>query len=567
MAKLNPKTELQQAASKPHLLHSGSDVPLSDWLEVSWFYPQGFRKDKVIETPRSYIVIGQNIVYKFLKTAEGHAQSTFAERWQSACEEVLDNRELAPDLHLGLRLLRWVDEEPHWITELRCKDLSPDSPPPDADDVALVMRRIPARSRLSHFVQEGREVSPVRLSGLCKFLSKYYRHRQRDGIEQCVNEPSLSLVWVKERILSRLDDFVANYGNFLDPFSEIALQEAKAYLKAFYEENEQLFLQRGYSGHVIGCHGNLKSEHICIEPIGLAARTVSIFGRLPRAAAPRAAGADEVDVRRADILNDLASLVIDLEARGAVKLAHEFEQRFFSANPNSYSKELYQFYLVAAAVSQAIDLFCADREEHAAGMTGLLALALRNVLGLRRPFIVAIGGREEDGAADLAESISEMSDAVALDLSAAVSIQSSLDGLAHLDELDELVFDKLLSVARLRLKDNSPVVINWPFNREEERLQLVAMADSLGAPYILVKCCLSRAERLQKALHRPSAAGRDAEHNAVKRRLWPKQHNPWPVTELSLNLNQIYLEPVIPHPELALGILRDLARGCSPKCG
>jgi aminoglycoside phosphotransferase family enzyme/predicted kinase len=544
MAKLNLRTELQQITDKPRLLHSGSDVPLADWLEVSWFYPQGFRKEKVVETDRSYIVIGQNVVYKFLKAAGGHTRGTFGERWQSACEEVLDNRELAPDLYLGLRMLRWIDDEPHWITELRCKDLLPESPPPDADDVVIVMRRIPAHSRLSRFVEDSREVSPMRISGLSKFLSKYYKHRRRAGIQECIEEPLLALSWVKERLLGRLEYFAATYGSFLDPFSRIAFQEAKAYLKAFYEENRQIFLMRGNSGQVIDCHSNLKSEHICIEPIGLAARTISVFGRLPRAAARR----------KADILSDIASLVIDLEARGVIHLAHEFEECFFSTNPEAYNKELYQFYLVSSAVSQAMDLLCAGCEESAVGATNLLALALRNVLGLRGPFVVAIGGPREDGAEDLASSIAEMTAAVSLDSSAATSAQS------YSGELDELVFDKLLKVAKQRLRGNSSVVMIWPFNQEEERLRLVAMADSLGAPYVLVKCCLSRAERLNKALCQSLLASRPPDDSAIERRLWSKQHSPWPISELSKNLNQVYIEPVIPRPELALGVLQDLAR-------
>ena len=90
---------------------TGTDaLSLADWLDVAWFYPEDFRKERIVETSQSLLVFGESIVYKFLKSNTPNRTLSFGQRWAIACEEVLDNRELAPDLYLGLRLLRWIED-------------------------------------------------------------------------------------------------------------------------------------------------------------------------------------------------------------------------------------------------------------------------------------------------------------------------------------------------------------------------------------------------------------------------------------------------------------------------
>lgn len=79
-----------------------TEQPLSlpQWLEVSWFYPEGFKREQVIETARSWVVLGNGIVYKFLKldqTSEEDPRKLFTRKWQAACEEIVDNQKWGPE--------------------------------------------------------------------------------------------------------------------------------------------------------------------------------------------------------------------------------------------------------------------------------------------------------------------------------------------------------------------------------------------------------------------------------------------------------------------------------------
>ncbi|HQH27001.1 MAG TPA: hypothetical protein PLP17_06355, partial [Oligoflexia bacterium] len=519
---------------------------LADWLQVSWFYPRGFKREYIIETPRAYVVVGQGIVYKFIKEENADSRApgpAVLARWQSACEEVIDNLELAPDIYLGLRLLRWVDDEPFWITQVQGRDLRYRIAAEDVDELAIVMRRIPYESRLSALLDQGDELEEPRLRALIKVLSRFYEHRLRAGMQACIEEPGLALRWIREQVLHHLQVFIEDNGSFLDPFSQLAFQEAKVFLSNFYQELRDSFVMRGQKGFVVDVHGNLTCENICFEAVGPGGKAVTITGRRRPPSG----------TRFSDVLSDVASLAVDLEARGDVHLAREFEEHFFAQNPEVEHAGLYPFYYVANAVMRAMQLMAVPDSGTNIAATAFLSLALRGVFGLNKPFIVAVGGRCANGADDLAMSVAEMTGGV---------VVAPADGAAaetYSVDLDHLQFEYLLDAVKRHIRNSTPVVLVWPLNQEEERMQIARLARDLGVRYLLVKCGLSFPEKVTR-LNRASGKEFSNGNCCVDvRRLWSKSEAPWPVAD-NFVLNQFYVEPVIPQPDLALSVLRHLSR-------
>ena len=72
-----------QRAAAVGLVRTEGNVPFSDWLELSWFYPEGFRKERIIETERSWVVLGEQIVLTDTSRKTGASNETLTDAKRS----------------------------------------------------------------------------------------------------------------------------------------------------------------------------------------------------------------------------------------------------------------------------------------------------------------------------------------------------------------------------------------------------------------------------------------------------------------------------------------------------
>ena len=169
---------LTHTATEPsQIIHSGSLVSLANWVNVSWFYPDNFEPKEVIETSRSFVVLGQHLVYKFQKPTTTERRAAFCEQWKRACEEIFDNQPSAHGLYHGLRLLKWVDEEPRWYKDVFHKNLNPTRPPREGDHVVIVMRRIPSSAQFSYNIRRPRTLSEDRIHAIADSLARLHQRQ------------------------------------------------------------------------------------------------------------------------------------------------------------------------------------------------------------------------------------------------------------------------------------------------------------------------------------------------------------------------------------------------------
>jgi aminoglycoside phosphotransferase family enzyme len=554
------RTQHASLQDSPNLLRREGGLTLAEWLDLSWFYPDGFKKEKVLETDRSLIVFGESITYKFIKEEYSVSQrgtpASFEERWKSACEEVQRNRELAPDLYLGLRVLRWIDDEPHWITEFRGKDLNPDRVPDAADEVAIVMRRIPEDSFLSNAIEVDIESVIDQGQRISRALAVFHGKRERAGKKKFVEQQAGVLHAIQRRYVGIPVFFKTVYSSFLDPFSRTMLQELCNYLESFWSQNRDVIVARGRDGSFFDCHGRLDSECIAIESLIEEGRGVSIFKR-------QALDLSEVVC---DSLSDLASLVIDLEARDATELAREIESSYFaymsqgsassdrsaleesSGTIKYVNQEYYTFLLIAEAIRQAESLFRDSFHENADAATKRLAIAFRALFDLRDPFLLVVGGSAAGGRNELADSLVSLTGARKLD---AKAVRLSLPGYTA---PEELLFDKILTSARESLEEGMAVVIAWPMNRSEERIRLNKLATKVELKCFLARCAISTEERVYRSMKLldtqvPAEPGR---------RLWSSDSSIDEMVDCS-GLEQMVLERGASLPELGVMVLQEFS--------
>lgn len=129
---------------------------------------RGFVPEKIVETRQSTVVVGKEFVYKFLRinTPFLNQTSYFRIAWQRACEEILNHRILAPSLYQGLRLLRWINGKPEWISEKISFNLNPLNPPKEADDLAIIMKRVEDQDIVANHVLNNKSFSYKNVTNL-----------------------------------------------------------------------------------------------------------------------------------------------------------------------------------------------------------------------------------------------------------------------------------------------------------------------------------------------------------------------------------------------------------------
>ncbi len=512
----SPGTSLT-ALSTPHL-------SLAQWLEVSWFYPAGFEKERITETSRAWIVLGNDVVYKFLKAGSDAAttREAFRKRWRASCEELLDNRPFAPDLYLGLRLLRWVDDEPQWISETPGFDLNPLAAPTSADDVAIVMRRIPDTGRLSHQLESKRGIPKRQVSHIGRTLAAFHQSiregRAREGLKRSFeHDPDSALTALRDRYVGSMAAFVSEFGTFLDPFSQIAFHEVRSYLSSFFAHHAERFLARGRAGFILDGHGALRAERI----VYFGSKTPQFATRLARGSADRSD----------DVLADLALLTVDLEARGLPHVARELESSFFQASvEGTHEPKLYRFYKAACAMRCAEQLLRGAFESRETSATSFLSTAFRHATGLTSPFLLGIGGGDTEVQLALARGVSEFVSLATLTAEGLNSLQGAPD---------DLVLDRLLESASRKILGGNSVALVWPFNRDEERALLARAAKRLGVPHLLVQC---------------------SGHSSSTRR-FVAEPSPWAPPCSAPSLPILHLTSELPPPELAFRVIDRLRSG------
>lgn len=514
-------------------------IQFTHWLESSSFYPLGFKKEKIIETEKYWIVLGKEIVYKFLKLnhlpqrtiKSVTLRELFHYRWKAACEEILDSSFLADKAYLGLRLLRWHENRPEWISEKTAFDLDPQKPPQEADDVVIVMRRINKDESLDFLLEEQRTISRKTIFNLAEKIYAFQRAEINKKLYRSFSHFSSYKQSLENNYLGSLEAFILREGSYLDQFSQTALREIKAYLQYFLQNKEDFLISRLKQGSIIDCHSTLSLKHISrITALasGDEERDFVIWGRPRR----------NQNIRMNDLLMDWASLISDLEARGFKVIAKEFEDYLAFRFREHFNSNLLTFYKIAEAAKRAC-LGFSEQDMVIMQSTNNLSLAFNYALGIKLPYLLVLDSNNLEQTMTLARSIKELS------LSSIISYEQFRTTNFTLENVHDLLLEKALSALESKILLGHSVVLLWPLNRDEECLKISTLAENLKVPYRFINFVSEQNEvsinHNQKAI----------------RKVIPLRNN-FSVKALSHSIPQYFLDSTINNSEQALQVLRSL---------
>jgi aminoglycoside phosphotransferase family enzyme len=250
------------------------------FLRSASAYAEGAHAVRAIETHMSWVFLTEDFAYKLKKPVRySYLDFSSIEARRYYChEEVRLNAPLADSVYL--------DAIPLTVHDDRLQI---------AGDGAIVdwlvkMRRLPETHLLDRVIAEGRAV-PAALQAVAHRLSRFYRVTRRAN-------------WTPEQYTRRLErDIDANEQELNKTIYQLPsdiVAAVHAGQRRFLQRHTALVQTRVRDGHVIEAHGDLRPEHICLDP-------AVIIDRLDFNA----------DLRLLDAADELAFLALECERLGA----------------------------------------------------------------------------------------------------------------------------------------------------------------------------------------------------------------------------------------------------------
>jgi hypothetical protein len=456
------------------------------------------------ETHASRLYFVDNQVFKVKKPVDfGFLDFTSLDRRRFFChEEVRLNRRLCPEIYLGVAEIR------------RTGNRIAVNGPGIVIDYAVVMRQLPEDRLLSGMLTRNDPSLPGKMTTLAHRIAAFHESR-----EVFRSKPGHSHL---EVILSNWQENFSQTAPFIDrTIPRKAFDFMRGWVEQFLQDRKSLLLQREAEGFVRDGHGDLHCEHICFtEPICI--YDCIEFNRR---------------FRIADILADLAFLLMDLEFRNRRDLAAIILTAYLGKNGRTQNLEqLLDFYKIYRAwVRGKVESFLSEapaagnrtRSEAAARATRYFNLALGY---LCRPTLMATCGLMGTGKTTIGEALAQSTGGELLrsdvlrkeiaglspDTKQPVEYGQGIYGSHFSDQTYALLQERALAV----LAKGRTVIADASFARRRQRENFRQAAEGSGVPFLLLHVTCDQETALARLDLRLSR-GKDASDG--RRELYDRQ--------------------------------------------
>lgn len=270
---------------------------------------------ELVETHISWVILTPDFAFKIKKPVLlGFLDFSTEAKRKMFCEaEVLLNRRLAPEMYLGVLPIGGKAERLQIAENAR-----------PVLDYAVQMRRID-NSREMDILLEQNRVTAEQIEQLAAVLAAFHRQVAMTG--PIVYHPGAH--WADFAELYR---FQADIKQYLGAAAIEKMNHWRAQLPLFLEQNAGRLIERVRQGFWVDGHGDLHARNIFLTDKG-----PLVFDCIEFSA----------HFRQSDILNELAFLCMDLEARGRPELANVFLQaynRHWNVFPDPADQDLFLFF-------------------------------------------------------------------------------------------------------------------------------------------------------------------------------------------------------------------------------
>lgn len=471
--------------------------------------PPELRDSQIIETHISVLLIGAAYVLKLKKCVAfpfvDHTE--VSQRWKSAVNEVVLNRRLSNDIYLGV--IAVSRDTPLSIAD--CVDVTLQSPiPAELLEVGVLMKTIDQAGVLSTLIAQDQATVEKHIFPLAKRIAEF--HKAQLATHTASSSPIVDIAQLARDNISILQENAADY---LTPTQQTLIKNIANFTEKSLEKNQQLLRQRHSMGLVIDGHGDLRAEHVCYSD-----NEVSVIDCIEF----------NDEIRRVDILNDIAFLRMDLDYLKQGRLANAliayYRQQLGEPADNAALLDFYSTYraMVRAKIQllRVIELQSSQKNGLKQQTTAeqqkiakYISLAHRYTLSITSPCLIAIGGLMGVGKSTLAQWLAEQtyatllsSDVVRKQLYGSDAGDKSLDFGAkkYAKEATEHTYQQLFQIASQELSKGNPVIVDSSFIKHHHRRAIIEIAEMTGVGVVFIWCELDEQTQMQRLKAR-SASG------------------------------------------------------------
>ncbi|HEX5569420.1 MAG TPA: AAA family ATPase, partial [Streptomyces sp.] len=391
--------------------------------------------------------------------------STPAARRRGCERELALNRRFAPDVYLGL-------------AEVRCPGAEGGADASEPEPL-VVMRRMPARRRLSDLVLRGEAVEDA-LRAVARLLAARHADAPRG--------PAVAEQGTRDALAARWE---ANFTQFRGLAEADGgrvpdeIPEAERLVRRYLDGRERLFGTRVRQGRVVDGHGDLLAEDVfCLDD------------------GPRVLDCLEFDdrLRHVDGLDDAAFLAMDLERLGSPESATFFLARYGEYSGDSAPPSLWHHYVAYRAFVRAkVGLVQARQGAPGAGRQSrrLVATALSHLRD-SAVRLVLVGGLPGRGKSTLSGVLADRlgttllsSDRVRKELAGIPAEQSAAadwgQGL-YAPRWSDATYATLLDRAAALLSLGESVVLDASWTDPRQREAARRTAERTSADLVALRC-------------------------------------------------------------------------------
>jgi aminoglycoside phosphotransferase family enzyme/predicted kinase len=441
-------------------------------------FPPGAGQPEVRRTLVSLLVFTRERVYKLKQALDlGFIDASTLERRRFLCEEeVRLNARLAPGVHLGVVPIT-LGPDGHLVLRGRGEVV----------EWAVEMVRLPEEGMLARRLELG-VIDNEQMNALAALLVDFHRGaRTGSGVDE-FGSPACIRTNVEENF-EQLAPFVRSTG--AGPVTRIPVLTSaqhsflRARARSFLAEQRGLLEARVTTGRIREGHGDLHAENVCILP-----ERFVVYDRIEFSSR----------LRCLDVVNDLAFLVMDLDARGFPGFGAYMAHRYAELAGDTELPRLLGFYKAYRAIVRAkVAALSASNgdDERRAELRRASKRYLQLALGYElRPTLVLMAGLPGSGKSFLAAHLARQLRAALLHSDerrkrlAGMSADASAgaawgQGLYTLQQR-EATYRSLLEDAVHALSSGRSVVADASFTRRAFRRPFVDAAVRLGVPYCFV---------------------------------------------------------------------------------
>jgi aminoglycoside phosphotransferase family enzyme len=438
-------------------------------LQAPELWPQEGGNIELVETHISSVLLVGEFAYKIKKPLDlGFLDFSTLERRKLFCEEEIRlNGRLAPRIYLEVVAITGTPEQPV---------LGGGGEP---FEYAVKMRRFADDGLLSNRPDS---LTPELMDAIGRQVAAFHNQIAVCGTEESFGGPDAVLFPMQQ-------NFDQIRGLLQDPAELAALDPLEAWTRQRHQELEALLSKRKSEGYIRECHGDMHLGNIT-----LIEGEAVIFDGIEF----------NPSLRWIDLINEIAFLVMDLDARGRPDLGQRVLNRYLEETGDYGGLALLRFYQVYRAMVRAkvaairLGQPGLAEEEQAALLEeyhAYIALA-EQYTQLCNTALIITHGVSGSGKSYSARSlvmglpaIQIRSDVERKRLAGLASDErsgSDLGGGIYTDEFTQRTYQRLLELAEEILAACCSVVVDATFLKQPQRQPFAELAERLGIPFVIL---------------------------------------------------------------------------------